>query len=161
MPENADYAALRNECEVALSIPFDKRSITHGDAFYEAVLAVLPARPRWRMGQASSAEYFGDRYCLACDGLVSNPFDDELACPRCGWTEPCKPACSTCGRRAGLRPYIDCPNDYHVVVRTDDGFEPAGWHPPTAASSTAAVASNPTSRETPPPLVSPPEGSEQ
>ena len=40
-PLDGDHAAVRDECEVALSIPFDQRNITHGDAFYEAVLRLI------------------------------------------------------------------------------------------------------------------------
>lgn len=39
--DHGDHAALRDECEVALSIPHDKRAIAHGDAFYEAVLRLV------------------------------------------------------------------------------------------------------------------------
>lgn len=41
LPVTEDQEALRHECEVVLSIPQNQRSVQHGDAFYEAVLALL------------------------------------------------------------------------------------------------------------------------
>lgn len=78
-----DRYALRHECEVMLSTPQRQRSVQHGDAFYEAVLALLD-EPAQQSGTVTvgPVELTGAVVtpCVICGSYKPCEHDDDGSC---------------------------------------------------------------------------------